>query len=138
MWMSKSMIESSTEKQFLRWLYENYTRRYGYGIRNIDKCDFYTTYSVEQLPDEFYEISKGVAKSHVLEYAKELEARGLLRFAKSGLVFHFTKEGYEAVSGSKCQRFLDALNRNPGALALAAAFVSVGSLIVAILALSSE
>ncbi|WP_139363642.1 hypothetical protein [Oceanospirillum linum] len=133
--MSKSMIEPSVEKQFLLWLHKDYTRRFGYGVRNIDKCDFYTTYSVENLPEEFYEINNGMARSHVLEYAKELEAKGLLRFAENGLKFHFTKEGYEAVSASKCQRFLDALNRNPGALALAAAIVSVGSLIVAILAL---
>ena len=132
------MIEPSVEKQFLLWLYEDYIRRFGYGVRNVDECDFYTTYGVEHLPEEFYEISNGVAKSRVLEYAKELEAKGLLRFSERGLVFHFTKKGYEAVSASKCQRFLDALNRNPGALALTAAIVSVGSLIVAILALLNE
>ena len=132
------MIEPSIEKQFLLWLYENYIQRFGYGVRNIDKCDFYTTYSVEHLPDEFCEVHNGVTKSHVLEYAKELEVKGLLRFSPNELVFHFTKEGYESVSASKCQRFLDALNRNPGALALAAVIVSVGSLIVAILALLNE
>lgn len=132
------MIEPSIEKQFLLWLYEDYIRRFGYGVRNIDKCDFYTIYSVEHLPDAFYEVNKGMAKSHVLEYAKELEAKGLLHFAKNGLVFHFTKEGYESVSASKLQRFLDALNRNPGALALAAAIISVGSLVMAILALCNE
>ncbi len=132
------MIEPSIEKQFLLWLYESYIRRFGYGVRNIDKCDFSTIHSLTHLPDEFYEVNNGVAKSHVLEYAKELEAKGLLRFAKNGLAFHFTKEGYESVSASKSQRFLDALNRNPGALALAAVAISVGSLVVAILALCNE
>ena len=83
-------------------------------------------------------MNNGVAKLHVLDYAEELEAKGLLRFSKKGVVFHFTKEGYESVSASKCQRLLDALNHNPGALALAAAIVSIGSLVVAILALLDE
>lgn len=132
------MIEPSIEKKFLLWLYKKYILRFGYGIRNIDKCDFHTTYSIEHLPYEFYEVKNGVAKSHVHEYAKELEAKGLIRFAENGLVFYFTKEGYESVSASKFQRFLDALNRNPGALALAAAVISIGSLIVAILAFFNE
>lgn len=132
------MIEPSIEKKFLHWLYGNYIRRYGHGIRNIDECEFYTIYSIEQLPDEFYEVNNGIAKSHVLEYAKELEAKGLLRFAENRLKFYFTEKGFKSASASKFQRFLDALNRNPGALAMFAAIISIGSLVVAILALFNK
>lgn len=129
------MINPNTEKKFLSWLYDKYTRRLGYGVRNIDKCDFCITYSIEDLPDDFYSVSNGVAKSHVHEYAKELEAKGLLRFSENGLVFYFTKAGYDAVSAGRWQRFLDFLNLNPGALALIAALISIGSLVVSIIAL---
>lgn len=130
------MIERDIEEKFLNWLYEEYTRKFGYGVRNIDKCRFLTTYLPEDLPVEFSEVnSEGVTKSHVLTYAKELEAKGLLRFSKQGLEFYFTKEGFDKVSMSNYQRFLNFLNKNPSILSIVAILVSFGSLVIALIAL---
>ena len=86
------MIDSKIEKRFLNWLFDDYCDRYGYGIRNIDYCPFYTTYSCKHLPVEFFEVNDGISKSHVIQYAKELQAKGLLRFDENGYQFYFTEE----------------------------------------------
>ncbi|WP_417528172.1 hypothetical protein [Marinomonas shanghaiensis] len=131
------MIEPNIEKQFLQWLYDDYIRRFGYGIRNIDKCNFYTITSIQNLPSEFYKVKGSITTSHVIEYAQELEAKGLLRFSKPGMIFHFTPEGYKAVSASKYQRVLDSLNRNPGAIALVAIIISIASLVTSAITLGT-
>ncbi|MCT8126180.1 hypothetical protein H1D31_09155 [Alishewanella sp. BS5-314] len=117
-------------QKFLNWLYQRYVERMGYGVRNIDDCPFYCTYPINTLPDWLYEPSGEGVKSLVIDYAKELEAYGLVRFDGSGLKFYFTKEGYQKASRTPLQRFMEWLNKHPGSLAAFALFVSIASLIV--------
>jgi hypothetical protein len=125
-------IDHKIEKKFLNWLYDQYRQRFGYGIRNIDKCAFYVTYSHKGLPKEFYEINGNIVTTHVQDYAKELEAKGLVKFEKCNLKFFLTEEGYQSVSKTSWQKTLDYLNKNPGLLSAIAVVISIVSLIVAV------
>jgi hypothetical protein len=118
-------------QKFLNWLYQRYIKRKGSGVRNIDDFPFYCTYPISALPDWLYKsVGEGV-ESLVIEYAKELEAEGLVRFdGESGLKFYFTKDGYQKASRTKLQKFMECLNKHPGSLAAAALLISIASLIV--------
>jgi len=129
------MLDQRNEQLFLKWLSDEYDTRFGYGVRNIDRCPFLTTYSVKDLPNWLYSVKDNVAKSHVLAWAKELEAKGIVRFAENGYEFYFTKFGYESVRRTWLQKFAIWLNNNPGAISAGAFLVSLGSLLVAIIAL---
>ncbi|MFV8784019.1 hypothetical protein ACNKU7_16485 [Microbulbifer sp. SA54] len=127
------MIDQKLERKFLKWLHEEYVRRYGYGVRNIDKCTFYLTRRCDSLPEDFYSVDNGVATSKLLHFAEELAAKGLVRFGDTGLDYYFTKEGYQAASQGFWGKTLDSLNKNPGLWAVSAILISIGSLIVSIL-----
>ncbi|WP_147296173.1 hypothetical protein [Chromobacterium violaceum] len=99
---------------------------------------FFTTYSVKDLPSWLYSIDGNLANSHVIDWAKELEIKGLIKFPPNGYEFFLTKAGYEAVSRSRLQKITIWLNKNPGVIALLALLVSLGSFIVAIVALNTS
>ncbi|MEH8019606.1 hypothetical protein MN202_20445 [Rheinheimera muenzenbergensis] len=120
-------------QKFLNWLYQKYIERKGYGIRNIDDCPFSCSYPISGLPAWLYETDGNSARSFVSEYAKELEAEGLVRFdIESGLKFYLTKDGYQKASRTRLQKVMEGLNKHPGSLAASALLVSIFSLIVAL------
>jgi hypothetical protein len=132
------MIEPKNETRFLSWLADKYTKQVGYGVRNIDTCPFLTMYSIEHLPEWLYSVSNNVTKVHIIHWAKELEVKGLLRFSNDRSEFFFTKLGYELAQRNWFQKLAVWLNNNPGAISAVAFLVSLGSLIVAVIALNNE
>ena len=129
------MLDPKNEAKFMKWLADDYSSRFGYGVRNIDKCPFLTTYSVENLPKWLYSVNGNVAKSHVLDWAKELQQKGYIRFDENGYEFFFTTAGYGAVQRRWYHKLAIWLNNNPGSISAAAFLVSLGSLCVAVWAL---
>jgi hypothetical protein len=129
------VLDPTNETKFLNWLAEKYTNKFGYGIRNIDNYPFLTTYGVEHLPDWLCSVNDNIKKSHVVHWARELEAKDLVRFSENGYEFYFTKYGYESVQRNGLKKLAVWFNNNPGLISAAALLVALGSILVAIIAL---
>jgi hypothetical protein len=127
-------IKAKTEKIFSKWLYSEYIRRKGYGIRNINNCEFYTTQSHEHLPQELYKIDGSGPKTYIGECARELEKKKLVMFCADNMKFFITEEGYWSFSRNRWQKIQEYLNKNPGTLSAIALVTSIASLIVAVMA----
>lgn len=127
------MLTPALERRFLASLYKKYNSNFGYGIRHLRSCAFYVTgpESFEAELPEIWDISGQTKKSQLLDWAKELNAKGWVVFSENQLTFTLTEAGYREANQGCVGRVMSYLNNNPGW----AIPISIFSLIVAIIAI---
>nr|WP_319495362.1 hypothetical protein [uncultured Desulfobacter sp.] len=129
------MLTPKHEKVFLKILFDEYTKKNGYGLRNLGTHTFYITMTPSQIainrPD-------GSIWYPVSELAKELASKRYIQIHEGKLKFNLTEEGYNAASKTWWSKVLTFLNKNPGLLSALAILISLGSFALAFLAYQSK
>lgn len=135
-------IKKGMEEKLLGLLYKRYVNKHGHGIRNLDQCAFIFLAEglfVKDMPELRVEEGNRITFLY-LPLMNELESKGLVRKDNKRMAFFFTEEGYRRAAMGWWDKALDFCNRNAGlavVVAVCAAVISLGSLVVAIIALNS-
>lgn len=132
----KMSFTPKLEQKFLNVLYKRYSSNYGYGVRNLNKCIFWLT-SAASFEAEIPEIAvtqNGIKIDFLVDWVKELEARGLVKINPHELKFVLTEKGYHQASLGGFGKAMAFLNNNQG-LAIP---ISILSFIVSIIALFTD
>ena len=135
-------IKKGMEEKLLGLLYKRYVSKHGHGVRNLDQCPFsFLAEGVfaKDMPE--LRVEDGNRTTYLyLQLMKELESKGHVRKDARSMAFFFTEEGYRRAAMGWWDKALDFCNRNAGlavVVAILAALISLGSLVVAIIALNS-
>ncbi|MFP3862831.1 hypothetical protein SHV42_07730 [Pseudomonas capeferrum] len=135
-------IKKGMEEKLLGLLYKRYVNKHGHGIRNLDQCAFIFLAEglfVKDMPELRVEEGNRITFLY-LPLMNELESKGMVRKDNKKMAFFFTEEGYRRAAMGWWDKALDFCNRNAGlavVVAVCAAVISLGSLVVAIIALNS-
>ena len=126
-------LTQKLEQKFLEALYRRYSSNYGYGVRNLKKCKFHLTAgeSFEAEIPEISVINGNIKKYLLIDWANELQMKGLVEIEPGKLEFFLTEKGYDKAPLQWFGKTLAYLNNNQG-LAIP---LSILSLAVAVIAL---
>ncbi|MBF4376770.1 hypothetical protein [Vibrio anguillarum] len=94
------MIKNNVEKEFLKFLYNEYVKENGHSYAALNKHKFYFTderlyLGVSGLCSITKKVESTLYKPHTIEYVEHLESKGLLTSPSEALNFFFTKEGLD-------------------------------------------
>jgi hypothetical protein len=116
-------------------MYRRHISSYGYEVSNLEASKLMITSGPgieREIPDiliEHNDIVHGqlyrIKTYLVAPAAKELQAKGYVRFSNDGGEFWLTEAGYRRADQNWFERFVEYLNKNRGLLALIAIICSI-------------
>jgi hypothetical protein len=129
------MLTKGLDEKFLRYMYNRHVSSYGYGVRNLEASKLYITsgYGIERDIPEILVTHDGMNKYLVVDAAKELQAKGYVKFNDDNCTFWLTEAGYRRAEQCWWEKFLGYLNKNSGLsipIALLALIVAIIALLV--------